>query len=73
LLCFAKLATLFVAALRGRKAHGLTGRAPTRGRSNKDIARAMDIAVGTVEINLKNIYRKTGTSNRFALYALIRS
>jgi DNA-binding CsgD family transcriptional regulator len=43
------------------------------GKTNKEIAAILFIESRTVEYHLQNVYRKTGASNRFALYALIRS
>jgi DNA-binding CsgD family transcriptional regulator len=56
--------------------YGLTGRevevaaALLRGKSDKEIAVLLYIAVNTVQVHLKNIYRKTGSSGRYALMAL---
>jgi DNA-binding CsgD family transcriptional regulator len=41
-----------------------------RGKSDKEIAILFDIAVNTVQVHLKNIYRKTGAPGRYALMAL---
>ncbi len=41
------------------------------GKTDKEIAIALNIAVNTVQAHLKRIYRKTGASGRFALSALI--
>jgi DNA-binding CsgD family transcriptional regulator len=43
------------------------------GKANKEIAEVLFISVKTVEFHLRNVYQKTGTPNRFALYSLIRS
>jgi DNA-binding CsgD family transcriptional regulator len=42
------------------------------GKTDKEIAVCLDIAVNTVQVHLKKIYRKTGAAGRFALSALIR-
>jgi DNA-binding CsgD family transcriptional regulator len=42
------------------------------GKTDKEIAIALDIAVNTVQVHLKRIYRKTGAAGRFALSALVR-
>jgi DNA-binding CsgD family transcriptional regulator len=42
-----------------------------RGKSDKEIAASLDIAPNTVQTHLKKVYRKTGTSGRFALMALV--
>jgi DNA-binding CsgD family transcriptional regulator len=58
------------------KKYSLTGReaeitvALLQGKSDKEIAVLLDIAVNTVQVHLKNIYRKTGAPGRFALMAL---
>jgi DNA-binding CsgD family transcriptional regulator len=58
---------------------GITGREREivnnllEGKSDKDIAVALNIAVSTAQTHLKNIYKKTGVSGRFALQALLRS
>jgi DNA-binding CsgD family transcriptional regulator len=44
-----------------------------QGKSNKEIAKTLFITVKTVEVHLSHIYKKTGTANRFALYALIKN
>jgi DNA-binding CsgD family transcriptional regulator len=41
------------------------------GKSDKEIAVSLYIAVDTVKTHLKNIYRKTGAPGRYALMALI--
>jgi DNA-binding CsgD family transcriptional regulator len=57
--------------------YGLTGReteitvALLRGKSDKEIAVSLYIAINTVQTHLKNIYRKTGAPGRFALMALV--
>jgi DNA-binding NarL/FixJ family response regulator len=43
-----------------------------QGKTDKEIAAALNIAVNTVQVHLKRIYRKTGTAGRFALSALVR-
>jgi DNA-binding CsgD family transcriptional regulator len=43
-----------------------------QGKTDKEIAVTLNIAVNTVQVHLKRIYRKTGTSGRFALSALVR-
>jgi two-component system nitrate/nitrite response regulator NarL len=40
------------------------------GKSNKGIARRLNITEGTVKIHLNNIYRKVGVMNRFALIVM---
>jgi DNA-binding CsgD family transcriptional regulator len=42
------------------------------GKSDKDIALALNIAVSTTRTHLKNIYRKTGSEGRFSLLSLLR-
>ncbi len=42
------------------------------GKTDKEIAVHLNIAVNTVQAHLKRIYRKTGTSGRFALSSLVR-
>jgi DNA-binding CsgD family transcriptional regulator len=42
------------------------------GKTDKEIALSLNIAVNTVQAHLKRIYRKTGAAGRFALSALIR-
>jgi DNA-binding CsgD family transcriptional regulator len=42
-----------------------------RGKSDKEIAVLLYIAVNTVQVHLKNIYRKTGAPGRYALMALV--
>jgi DNA-binding CsgD family transcriptional regulator len=42
------------------------------GKTDKEIATKLDIAVNTVQVHLKRIYRKTGAAGRFALSALVR-
>jgi len=44
-----------------------------QGKTDKEIAIKLNIAVNTVQVHLKRIYRKTGAAGRFALSALIRS
>jgi DNA-binding CsgD family transcriptional regulator len=46
--------------------------AMVRGKTDKEIAVCLDIAVNTVQVHLKRIYRKTGAAGRFALSALVR-
>jgi DNA-binding CsgD family transcriptional regulator len=41
------------------------------GKSDKEIAVLLDIALNTVQVHLKNVYRKTGARGRFALMALV--
>jgi DNA-binding CsgD family transcriptional regulator len=41
-----------------------------RGKSYKDIAVSLNIAVNTVQVHLQNIYRKTGVPGRYALLTL---
>jgi DNA-binding CsgD family transcriptional regulator len=43
-----------------------------QGKTDKEIAVKLNIAVNTVQVHLKRIYRKTGAAGRFALYALVR-
>jgi DNA-binding CsgD family transcriptional regulator len=43
-----------------------------RGKSNKEIAGTVLISVRTVGAYLQNVYKKTGATNRFALYSLIK-
>ncbi|MDR2868904.1 MAG: helix-turn-helix transcriptional regulator [Deferribacteraceae bacterium] len=42
------------------------------GRSDKEIAQTLELAVNTVQAHLKHVYRKTGATGRFALAALVR-
>ena len=42
------------------------------GKSNKEIADTLFISLRTVGAYLQNVYKKTGVSNRFALYSLIK-
>lgn len=42
-----------------------------QGKSNKEIAVALNIEVNTVQVHLQNVYRKTGTSGRFAIMTLV--
>jgi DNA-binding CsgD family transcriptional regulator len=42
------------------------------GKTDKEIAISLNIAVNTVQAHLKRIYRKTGAAGRFALSALVR-
>ncbi|MCL2209895.1 MAG: helix-turn-helix transcriptional regulator [Treponema sp.] len=44
-----------------------------KGRTDKEISLQLNIAVNTVQVHLKRIYRKTGASGRFALSALVRN
>jgi DNA-binding CsgD family transcriptional regulator len=46
--------------------------AMVQGKTDKEIAVCLDIAVNTVQVHLKRIYRKTGAAGRFALSALVR-
>jgi DNA-binding CsgD family transcriptional regulator len=43
-----------------------------QGKSNKEIADTLLISLRTVGAYLQNVYKKTGVSNRFALYSLIK-
>jgi DNA-binding CsgD family transcriptional regulator len=43
-----------------------------QGKTDKEIAVTLHIAVNTVQVHLKRIYRKTGAAGRFALSALVR-
>ena len=43
-----------------------------QGKTDKEIAAILHIAVNTVQVHLKRIYRKTGAAGRFALSALVR-
>ena len=43
-----------------------------QGKTDKEISIALNIAVNTVQVHLKRIYRKTGAAGRFALFALVR-
>jgi DNA-binding CsgD family transcriptional regulator len=40
------------------------------GKSNKEIAAALNIEVNTVQVHLQNVYRKTGAPGRYAIMAL---
>jgi DNA-binding NarL/FixJ family response regulator len=57
--------------------YGLSGRetevteALLQGKSNKEIAGLLNIAVNTVQVHLKVIYRKTDVRGRYALMALV--
>lgn len=42
-----------------------------QGKSNKEIATALNIEVNTVQVHLATIYRKTGAPGRYALMALV--
>jgi DNA-binding CsgD family transcriptional regulator len=42
------------------------------GKSDKEIAIKLNMAVNTVQVHLKRIYKKTGAAGRFALSALVR-
>jgi DNA-binding CsgD family transcriptional regulator len=42
------------------------------GKTDKEISISLNIAVSTVQVHLKRIYRKTGAAGRFALSALVR-
>ena len=42
------------------------------GKSNKEIAESIYVSVRTVATYLQNVYKKTGSPNRFALYSLIK-
>jgi DNA-binding CsgD family transcriptional regulator len=43
-----------------------------QGKTNKEIAVALNVTVETAKMHTKNIYRKTGVSGRFALQSLLR-
>jgi DNA-binding CsgD family transcriptional regulator len=43
-----------------------------KGKSDKEISVILNIAVNTVQVHLKRVYRKTGAAGRFALSALVR-
>ena len=43
-----------------------------QGKTDKEISVKLNIAVNTVQVHLKRIYRKTGAAGRFALSALVR-
>jgi DNA-binding CsgD family transcriptional regulator len=43
-----------------------------KGKNNKEIAEAVLISLRTVEKYLQNVYQKTGVSNRFAMYSMIK-
>jgi DNA-binding CsgD family transcriptional regulator len=43
-----------------------------QGKTDKEIAVKLNMAVNTVQVHLKRIYRKTGAAGRFALSALVR-
>jgi DNA-binding CsgD family transcriptional regulator len=43
-----------------------------QGKSNKEIADTLLISIRTVGTYLQNVYKKTGSPNRFALYSLIK-
>jgi DNA-binding CsgD family transcriptional regulator len=42
-----------------------------QGKSNKEIATALNIEVNTVQVHLQNVYRKTGAQGRYAIMALV--
>jgi DNA-binding CsgD family transcriptional regulator len=42
-----------------------------QGKTDKEIAGKLNMALNTVQVHLKNIYRKTGATGRFALSALV--
>jgi DNA-binding CsgD family transcriptional regulator len=42
-----------------------------QGKSNKEIAVALNIEVNTVQVHLQNVYRKTGAPGRYAIMALV--
>jgi len=42
-----------------------------QGKSNKEIAVALNIEVNTVQVHLQNVYRKTGAPGRYAVMALV--
>jgi DNA-binding NarL/FixJ family response regulator len=41
-----------------------------QGKSNRELSALLNIEVNTVQVHLRNIYRKTGASGRYALMAL---
>jgi DNA-binding CsgD family transcriptional regulator len=43
-----------------------------QGKTDKEIAVKLNMAVNTAQVHLKRIYRKTGAAGRFALSALVR-
>ncbi|GHV87081.1 hypothetical protein AGMMS50255_3770 [Spirochaetia bacterium] len=43
-----------------------------QGKSNKEIGESLFVSTRTVEFHLRNIYRKTGAPNRFALFAQVK-
>ena len=43
-----------------------------QGKTDKEISVKLNIAVNTVQVHLKRVYRKTGAAGRFALSALVR-
>jgi DNA-binding CsgD family transcriptional regulator len=43
-----------------------------QGKTDKEISNTLNIAVNTVQVHSKRIYRKTGAAGRFALSALVR-
>jgi DNA-binding CsgD family transcriptional regulator len=43
------------------------------GRANKEIARALSLAVHTVEVNLSRAYRKLGVRSRSQLATRLRA
>jgi DNA-binding CsgD family transcriptional regulator len=43
-----------------------------KGKSNKEIAKSLDISVNTVKTNIYNIFQKTGAKNRFGLITMAR-
>jgi DNA-binding CsgD family transcriptional regulator len=42
-----------------------------QGKSNKEIAAALNIEINTVQVHLQNVYRKTGAPGRYAIMALV--
>jgi DNA-binding CsgD family transcriptional regulator len=42
-----------------------------QGKSNKEIAVALNIEVNTVQVHLQNVYRKTDATGRYAIMALV--
>jgi DNA-binding CsgD family transcriptional regulator len=46
--------------------------AMVQGKTDKEIAVKLNMAVNTAQVHLKKIYRKTGAAGRFALSALVR-
>jgi DNA-binding NarL/FixJ family response regulator len=44
----------------------------TRGLSNKEIARELNVREGTIKLHLHRVYHKLGVRSRFALAALVQ-